>query len=235
MNVNSSGSKYRSRAIAGNVIALSLSYQRENLLARGIGLEHLRELLLRLARPILRQGANLAYGGDWRDREDNFTFDLLRLISAEQEDNSFISAEPEANNQGEAAPARKIGKLFNHSAWPHYLSVTPGIEAKWINCCRIVRINQQMAGFTGAEVVRDADAQNQEPRTLFNAAVTLSTMRRLMADGMSIRIPDAPAETVPPVAARIVLGGKVDDYSGFLPGIFEEALLPCSAATRYIF
>jgi SLOG cluster2 len=29
---------------------------------------------------------------------------------------------------------------------------------------------------------------------------------------------------IPPVTARILLGGKVDGYSGFLPGIFEEAL-----------
>ena len=52
---SASTSKYRSRAIANNVIAFSISYQRENMLARGMGLEHLRELLIRLARPILRQ------------------------------------------------------------------------------------------------------------------------------------------------------------------------------------
>src|SRR5215831_16901625 len=115
--MNSTSSKYRSRAIADSVIAFSISYQRENLLARGMGFEHLRELLIRLARPILRQGSSLAYGGNWEEREGNFTFELLRLISAEQEDNSL----------GGADTNLQIGKLYNHSSWPYYLDITPRI------------------------------------------------------------------------------------------------------------
>ena len=53
-------SRYRSSTMAGKVIALSISYEKDNLLARGMGLEHLRELLVRLARPLLRRGASLA-------------------------------------------------------------------------------------------------------------------------------------------------------------------------------
>jgi hypothetical protein len=81
----SSSRRYRSRGIADKVIGLSISYQHDNLLARGLGLEHLRELLIGLARPLVRQGASLAYGGNWNETEDNFTYELLRLISAEQE------------------------------------------------------------------------------------------------------------------------------------------------------
>jgi len=32
-------------------------------------------------------------------------------------------------------------------------------------------------------------------------------------------------ERIPPVVARILLGGSADAYAGFLPGIFEEALV----------
>src|SRR5688572_50173 len=110
----SSSGKYRSQLLAGKVIAFAIGYQRENLLARGMGHEHLRELLNRLARWILRQGASLAYGGFWKETEDNFTFDLLRLISAEQEDN--CAGGPDTNLQ--------IGKLYNHSSWPQYLQIT---------------------------------------------------------------------------------------------------------------
>ena len=39
--------KLRTRTNINKVIALSISWQRENLLARGLGLEHLRDLLLR--------------------------------------------------------------------------------------------------------------------------------------------------------------------------------------------
>jgi SLOG-like protein len=214
-----STSKYRSRAIADSVIAFSVSYQRDNLLARGMGFEHLRELLLRLARPILRQGAGLAYGGNWEETEDNFMFPLLRLISAEQEDNS--SGGPDSNLQ--------IGKLYNHTAWPWYLDITPKIEAQWINVCRIVRITQQRAGLSPAEIVADADAKKMDARLNFNKVVTLSAMRRLMMQPMLFDIPDAPQpEKIPAVVASILLGGKADDYSGFLPGIFEKRWSRCS-------
>ncbi len=211
-----SGGKYRSRASTPRVVGLSVSYARENLLARGLGLEHLRELLLRLARPLLRQGVSLAYGGHWQETEDNFTFDLLRLISAEQEDNSLGG--PDTN--------LVIGRLYNHSAWPHYLDITPRIEAEWINCCRVVRITQQHAGISQADTVPDHEARGGSDRALFNAAVALSSMRRLAMDGMAIDIPDLPSpEPVPPIVARVILGGKVQGFSGFLPGIFEEALM----------
>ena len=213
---NGTGSKYRSRTMSDCIIAFSISYERENLLARGLGLEHLRELLLLLARPILRQGASLAYGGNWDDKEDNFTFDLLRLISAEQEENNF----------GGLDSKLQIGKLYNHSSWPYYLKIKPGTEAKWINCCRIVRVTQQDAGLADADIVPDSEANNKTVRARFNTAVALSVMRRLVMSGMTISIPDVlQVENVPKAVARILLGGKVDSYSGFAPGIFEEALV----------
>lgn len=218
--MNSSSAKYRSKAIAQHVIGFSTSYQRENLLARGLGLEHLRELLLRLARPLLRQGASLAYGGNWKEAEDNFTFDLLRLISSEQEDNSLGG--PDTN--------LTIGRLYNHAAWPYYLEITPQIEAQWINCCRIVRISQQEAGLAADEIVADADAASKSDRVMFNTACCLSAMRRLMNGSITINVPDASGEIIPPVSARIVLGGKTTGFSGFVPGVFEEALLTLEAS-----
>lgn len=207
--------RYRSDTVAGSVIAFSISYQRDNMLARGLGLEHLRELLIRLARPLLRQGASLAYGGNWQETEDNFTHELLRLISAEQEDNSL----------GGPDTSLRIGRLYNHLAWPHYLSVTPSTEARWVSCCRIVRISQELAGIPEHDRVPDDEASVQSDRGRFNAAITLSAMRRLMMTDMSLEIPDAPNELIPAVVARVMLGGKTCNYSGFGPGLFEEALL----------
>jgi hypothetical protein len=207
-----SPSKYRSRAIADNVIGFSISYQREDLLARGLGLEHLQDLLRQLARPILRQGADLAYGGNWRESEDNFTCELLRLI--EQEGGSLGSSQVQ------------IGKLYDYLAWPYYLAVTPKIEAQWINYCRVVRVTQSDAGISASDVVADNEADSDKPNVQFNRAVTLSAMRRLMMQGMMLNFPDVPqAESVPPVVARILLGGQAKDYSGFMPGIFEETLV----------
>ena len=83
------GKKHRSADSKQGVIA-SVSYERDNLLARGLGLDHLKELVTRgLARPLLRNNMSLSYSGHWKDEEDNFTLHLLRLIAAEQEDSSL--------------------------------------------------------------------------------------------------------------------------------------------------
>jgi hypothetical protein len=212
--VTSAPSRYRFQSGQKKVISFSISHEKDNLLARGLGIEHLRDLLIRLARQIVRQGLSLAYGGHWKETDDNFTLDLLRLISDEQQDNSM--AGPDSSLQ--------IGMLYNHSAWPHYLEITPKIEAQWINCCRIIRVTQEQAGLRGPDIVQNYDPKDSRSR--FNAAVTASAMRRLSMHNSTIAIQDVnPSESIPQIDARILLGGKMDSYSGFLPGIFEEALV----------
>lgn len=218
--------RYRSRDSAHRLIALSLSYERDALLARGLGLEHLQELLILLARPLLRQGASLAYGGNWQERADNFTYELLRLVSAEQDEAA------EREGLGDAADVLPVGRLYNYSAWPRYLHITPALEARWINSCRILRVDQTLAGIAAGHCIPDEDVAPDGPDSRFqpdlalNAAICLSAMRRLLSDGFALTSPDVPrSESVPPVSARIVLGGKLQGFSGFLPGIFEEVLL----------
>ena len=53
--MNATKKTRRSQAMERRLIAFSISYEEPNLLARGLGLEHLRELLVRLARPIVRR------------------------------------------------------------------------------------------------------------------------------------------------------------------------------------
>jgi SLOG cluster2 len=214
------------RAWKQGLIGFSISIEHDNLLRRGLGGEHLRELLVRLVRPILRQGRSLAYGGHWEESQDNLTYDFLRLISAEQED---------SNGAADSASTANVGLLYNHCSWPNYLEVTPRIEAQWINACRIVRVTQEMAGFLPNEVVADAAAKDKdELRVRFNKAITLDVMRQLMMDpqGITLSIPDVTDTRelwVPPVLARIMLGGKLTSFSGFMPGIFEEALATMAA------
>jgi len=204
-----SSGKHRSKELAAPVIGFSISRERSDLLARGIGPERLHDLLARLARAILRRGANVAYGGNWEQKEDNFTFDLLRVAGAERR-----------------VAERKIGRLYNHSSWPDYLTITSKIEAQWSDCCTVVRVKQQNAGFSGRGIVPDGDFRAEDARSRFNGAVTLSAMRRRMMQETRIRRPGvAQPERIPPVVARILIGGKLDDYSGFVPGIFEEALV----------
>jgi len=212
-----------------SLIAVSISFERENLLARGLGLDHLKELLVRLSRPLLRQGIDIAYGGHWGEQEGNFTYELLHLVDAEktiEAEHRIVATKPEGSRQS------PVGRLINHSAWPGYRLISPTKEAQWINCCRIVRITPELAGLDRSEWISESqlpaarDDKDYPREALMHEAVCLSAMRRLVRDGLSLPIPDLPEpEKVAPIAARIVLGGKVRQYSGFMPGIFEEALL----------
>jgi hypothetical protein len=213
------GTGHRTRSAQDKLIALSVSYQRDELLARGLGFEHLKELVQRLARPLIRRSANLAYGGKW-DLADphNITLILLRLISAEQDDNTA----------GGADTTHVIGHLISHAAWPNYLAISPGTEAQWINCCRIVRTTQTDAGVAADDLVADAAAGTAGDRARANRALAMTRMRSLMMQGTAIDAPDVPPHArtpIPPVSARIVLGGKLRGFSGFAPGIFEEAVV----------
>ncbi|HEX2826294.1 MAG TPA: TIR domain-containing protein [Burkholderiales bacterium] len=199
------------------VIGLSVSYQREHLLPRGFGVDHLRELLTRLGRELLRRSATLAYAGNWEERDDNFTLELLRLIASEQEDGSAAGGTP-----------REVSRLYNHSSWPNYLKITPHIEAEWINACRTVRVTQAMAGIAAGRAVADGKAFHRTDRATLNTAIAVSAMRRISMAGIPAGA--APHEQdVPPIAARVLLGGKVSGFSGFLPGLFEEALVTLDA------
>jgi len=220
--VTKAASRYRSQGFGREaVVGFSVSFEHDDMLARGLGIEHLRDLLRRLARPILRQGASLAYGGHWQETEENFTFDLLRLISAEQEDNSL----------GGPDSSVPIGILYNHVPWPNYLQITPAIEAQWVTCCRIVRVTQLQGGVPPDRIVPDEAANPDEPRSSLNAALTASAMRRIQMEGQTISVADVPRpERIPAISARIVLGGNMTTYRSFVPGIFEEALVTLEVA-----
>lgn len=220
-------STHATPATGDKLVAISMSFDRDNLLARGFGLEHLKELLVRLARPLLREGVSLAYGGHWQEAEGNFTFDLLRLVSAEK----ALENERRTTCLAPACSPR-IGRLINHSAWPHYLQITPAIEAEWINACRVVRVTPAMAGLAKLPPPGGSASARfrHERQTLLYQAACLSAMRKLVQGGHALSIPDVPSpELIQAVAARIVLGGQLAGYSGFAPGLFEEVLYSLEA------
>jgi hypothetical protein len=219
-----SAGKHRSKAASGRLLGFSVSYQRETTLARGVGVEHLRELILGIARPVLRHGGSIAYGGAWRDDDTSFTYPLLRLVSAEQEENAI----------GGPDTSRTINPLVNHVAWPYYLAITPYLEAQWIGSCRVVRVTQDDAGIPHEAQCDDAEAGTASLRSKLATAISLSAMRRIAVRGTAISAPGVPSITVPPIGFQIVLGGKATGYDGFVPGVFEEALCALEASTPLV-
>ncbi len=216
MNSTLAPSKKSSTLLASHVVGFSISFEADHALARGMGLEHLRELLIRLARPLLSQGASLAYGGHWERGDGNFTYDLLDLINAERQEQTLAGTDE----------GPLLGKLINHSAWPYYLNISPKTEAEWIHCCHIIRVTQAMAGIKPSLMLPEGANDKTSPQFLLNRTRTLSAMRRSATTGVTIQTDGLPRVShVPALRARIVLGGKFAGYQGFMPGVLEEVSL----------
>ncbi len=200
------------------VVGLSIS-ESDELASLGFAREHLREALLTIARPLVRLGADVAYGGHLNDPETSFTRDLIYLIAGEQRD----AASPTARS------ARSIGRLYNPQPWPHSTGISVADEARWIDVCTFVRISQEMAGFVSDPAKGVHEILPEQPagdpmsnRLAFNKAVVNSTLRRLMIQG--IPVPGTPSFRRPRLAAAVLLGGKTRGFTSVIPGVFEEAL-----------
>ena len=186
------------------VVGISISTN-PDLADLGYGIEHLHEAMIFVARSALRLGTaespvDLAYGGDLRP--GGFTETLFDLARAE--------------SQGE-----QKGRLYSYLAWPYYLNLSRGDEAQRLNICYFMRVTPDAAGFP--EFASDvAPAALEEDQKTLLTAQCISRLREAMTQGGMKRIDDRRA---PALAARIILGGKVTDYTGIMPGLFEEFML----------
>ena len=202
MSKSKSSSKNRSKSSLDpqKTVGISIS-DSPDLEAFGYGEEHLHELMVTVARTVLRIEAGetgLVYGGDLRP--GGFSRSLFDLAL------------------GESAGRRR---LYNYLAWPYYLTLAKHTEAEMINACYFVRVSPQDAGFTDVSARCKPKDLDQGQKALVGARC-LTRMRELQCDGGSDLLEDGPA---PPMTARIIIGGKVTGYSSFMPGIFEEFLV----------
>jgi hypothetical protein len=181
------------------LIAVSIS-DSADLIKFGYGMEHLHELTVNIARLVLRLGGNLAYGGDLRP--SGFTETLFLLARGEH-----------MNAKGWEQ------RLYSFLAWPYYQYLTTVDEAKLINTCCFVRVRPE--DVESEERFNHAIDPNT-PGGAYQAMRCLSYMREQMTCGGALRFD---GEAAPPLAARILVGGKSQDFMGIMPGLFEEYLL----------
>lgn len=215
------------------IIGFSLA-ESEDLLELGFGPEHQREVILSIARGVLREGADLCYGGSLQS-DGTFTLDLIDLSSAEQR---------EAASPGNRASIR-IGRLFNPITWPAYEQLTVAHEAQWIDCYTAVRVTREDAGIeptpdddaveptplnppvTDDEKQAEMERQERErlraERRAVHVAAVLSRMRRTQIDGFSVPAPFG-RRGKKKIEAAILLGGKVTNSKGLCPGLIEEGV-----------
>ncbi len=105
-------------------------------------------------------------------------------------------------------PARK--RIRNYLAWPTYLGLTKAQRALLRSVAELIELPPPKG------LVKDPDAFIA-PDTVANAylwARSLTAMRERMAQDLD---------------ARILLGGRIEGYSGRYPGLAEEALLAIRA------
>jgi hypothetical protein len=187
----------------GKIVAVSISTS-PDLERKGYGQEHLHELMISIARTVLRQDDNLAYGGDLRP--DGFTQHLFSLGRGEHRE-----------MQGWQ------GRLYSFLAWPYYLSLGESQEAQLINTCQFVRITPKDAGFDDRpDDIALFDNYYPSPEANYIRARCLTHMRKLMTEGGAKVIDGGIAAGI---SARIILGGNTKEFSGLMPGIFEEYLM----------
>lgn len=171
--------------------------------AAGVGIEHVREAIVRLTRTLLRAGANLAYGGDLRP--DGFTRVLFAV----------------ARDEAQRSDVKWTQRLAGYLAWPADETLTRDERARLIHLSRMVTIRP--AGLDKLGVLPAALAPHERQHW---AGISLATMRAAMQRGGR---KDDDGDVMPPLDARVVVGGKLTGYSGFMPGILEEAALALEA------
>lgn len=251
-DANRDGSETSLPPLIGKVITLSAGTPGD-ILATGQSDEHIAELLTRLLRPLITAGASMLYGGTlsgsfrpempWNDSL-NFTSLLLSLILSERE-----TAGKEASND--------FPRLILPLRWHERDTISRHDIAQWLDICSIMHPPETEAGInsdelppppadpTAADMEHLSDPEKRQHladhRNLATAyqntmaavtAVSLTAMRRrTCAASLEIHLPDAPQEVNARMdsIAHIFIGGKMVDFHGIMPGLFEEMLCALQA------
>ena len=247
-----SGSASPTAPLAGKVIALSAGTPGD-ILTTGQSDEHIAELLTRLLRPLIASGASVLYGGGlpktfrpdepWNEAL-NFTALLMSLLLSERET---------SGNEGSNA----FPRLMLSVAWHARHEITHRDIAQWLDICSMVFPPDQEAGInrdelpseptepTAEEMEDLADPAKRKLRDQYRerlddyrnvqaavTAVSLTAMRRRICDKtLEVHLPDAPEGFNTGIApiAQLLIGGATSDFSGVMPGIFEETLYALQA------
>ncbi len=239
--------------LAGSIIAISAGNS-GNILSLGMGDEHVKELLVRLVRPIVRAGASLLYGSHvpktlrperpWEERVD-FTAALLQLLVTERD------------SRNPASKGTREARLFSAVAWHEEQKVDAQKIALWTDICTFAKVPLEDTGIDAnalpkrpvpldpEDLADDTPQERREKRRVYAAALeefertelakqalSYSVMRRKICDPESpllCRLPNAEDNDSDGrfrihTTAHILIGGKTRGFASIMPGVFEEAL-----------
>ena len=175
--------------------------------ALGLGNGHLRDAMTEVATYLLASGDDLAYGGDLR--ENGFTWTLFELASRYTKPSVFIS---HGHDDRELADnlVEKLRRVANYFAWPVHIRMTNDnldLLAGEVDNVADLKFLDMEGNLMTMERRREIPTSEPDETTW---AEGLTAMRRTMQDAID---------------ARILLGGRIENYKGRMPGVAEEALL----------
>lgn len=192
---------------AGKWLALSAGGPSKELYAAGVGEEHINALAVALTRLAASMGWSLAYGGSLSSGlKENHVRALLETARAWRQDETDLNAPQDT-------PPRP-GFIRNYVAVGHHGGCTPAVRAQVLDLCSFILVDGPAhLRPPGQALTWDLklDPLANPSAHLERTCGALSEMRRVST-----------AET----DARVLVGGKIKDWSGWLPGVAEE--LMCS-------
>lgn len=193
------------------LVGLSLG-DSADLAALGYLRAHVDETARNLVRGMLQRGARVSYGGSvvYRNSFNTVLLDVVRAYAA----------------SSDAAHA----PMLSWTSWPYDRGVTQDVEADLYGVLQVRRFDHD-GEVNGLRPLRaDDDMIDELARgDRIRAARALRRMREAMADG-------APGARE---RARVLVGGKLDSFSGYLPGLAEELVeawergVPVVLANKY--
>jgi hypothetical protein len=181
------------------VVCISGAGHDEELEAAGVGLPHVDDFLLRLARRLLSMGWQLAYGGSLEPRYANLTESLIGAARG------WVRASNSKGDRSRSAADLDRAPFVNYSPWPD--DVPLRYSADLVGMARFERVLPP--GFDDLAQLEGVD--RKVPQGRFLAAEAMRRMRWETSDPARARV-------------RIVMAGKVAEFSDWMPGIAEELL-----------
>lgn len=178
-------------------MGLSLSNP-PNLAMRGYGVGHIDAVVSGIVDGVLDLGLDIAYGGAFRSK--GFIETLIGIVR---------SHDPRRSTENDDGDEPRRPRMVNYLSWPYELDLDARRIAGAYGTCRFVRIRE--------DAPRPHHTSNE---SRVRTADSAQKMRRAMLDGAT----DIDGEPVEGIAGRIVLGGQITGWSGYLPGIVEEVV-----------
>lgn len=177
-------------------IALSAGGLEAELAPQGIGMAHVDELMLRIARQLLADGHPLSFGGALNVIDNNLTTAVLDAAR------SWLNDEP-ASVTTPLDPS--TWPLHNHAAWPYHTKIGAEQRARLVGTCAFTEVDPP--GVSRASLPTEVNLGALTPAQSVLTANALTAMRKLQAEASGL---------------RIVWAGRIEGAAGWLPGILEE-------------